>query len=100
VRLANLTENVVLVDLGRVEILFFKGVPVAVKDWGHKVLFVVRMKKGTEAGDQIEKFYGTSKLTRERVVRHELEKKIVLAYADHATPMVGHPGHLAPRGRK
>jgi len=95
VRLTQVTEKVALVDLGRVEVLFYLGAPVAALDWCGKRLHAADAPPESEAGVWIEKMASEPLVVRSLATREDIEKFIVLAFKT-PTPMVGPPGPKAP----
>ena len=98
-RAAFLTINTTLVDLGRVEILFHLGAPIAVLDWKRKELHAVRAKKGTDIAEWIERLQDDGKVALIAANQADLEKAIVLAFTDHY-PNGRSPGPHSPTGQK
>jgi hypothetical protein len=79
-RMAEIGENAAVVDLGRVEILFFEGVPVAVKDYCNKAGRSVAPEGGSPVGNLIDGFFLGEGFSPEVCERRDLEAFIVLAY--------------------
>ena len=99
VRLTHLSDSLSLVDLGRVEILFYLGAPVAVMDWCGKALHAADAPEGTEVAKWVDRMEDGGKYTRTVASRDSIEAFIVLAYKD-PYPNGRSPRTHSPKGRE
>jgi len=97
VRLFILTESAAVVDLGRVEVLFFNRAPVAVKDCCNKKGRKIPSAADPVVSELITNFFLFENFEIQDCERSDLEEFIVLAYTS-PYPIGRTPRTHSPQG--